>query len=398
MRISSNLFDIDTYTKASEFVALRSICERQSLRNFRKAHPCASDEEVGRRWLAELTGTAVDSEGRPAITITNAEQRPDLDAADQKSNKRVGEYLNFISNQLDKQVHEKSLDCTFCGLLFPAYYLLDMLPDGDNDWRGRSYRACYQCTTCQNDDFVWHSDDPRLSPANLFERGSQAGDTVDYSDRDPVAELDADWEKKPKGWHVALITTNEYYGRCAVRSVWDQSLQRWRREPVFHIKHVPVESLTIAQWYQVCQKVNKLRRDAYKDRLQPRAQTWAHMCQEIEEERPGLHKAEIRRQVRLRVLRLTEQLTADILGMPDDQRLEMLRLFRRWDQQRIAKALDPNWSGEHFWSAIASEASLTDWLFKVTDHMDQHFICRHRRKFWETSLLTSVQMGLEPTR
>ena len=62
-------------------------------------------------------------------------------------------------------IHEKSLDCTFCGML---YYLLAIKPENVEDWQGVHYRSCCQCATGANENYIWHSEYSNLSRAILF--------------------------------------------------------------------------------------------------------------------------------------------------------------------------------------------------------------------------------------
>ena len=44
------------------------------------------------------------------------------------------------------------LDCTFCRAWFPAFWLLDIMPQGTADWRNHYHRCCYQRVCGDNDD------------------------------------------------------------------------------------------------------------------------------------------------------------------------------------------------------------------------------------------------------
>ena len=90
-----------------------------------------------------------------------------------------------------------SLDCTFCGKLFPAYYLLCINRAELDDWRNVHYRCCYACATCHSEDFVWYSEGAALKPARLGARGAISGGRYNNFDRSAVADFDDDNENPP---------------------------------------------------------------------------------------------------------------------------------------------------------------------------------------------------------
>ena len=63
--------------------------------------------------------------------------------------------------------------------------------------------------------------------------------------------------------------------------------------------------------------------------------------------------------------------------MDDDKKAQVLQVFDEWEQTSIARSIDPNWDGETFCNLVTNEAPLSDWLFKITECLDQHFICRN---------------------
>ena len=69
-------------------------------------------------WLRQVTGENVDSEGlpRPMTSSTAVEE-----AHERHLVERVADYIRYISHDKLSTVRAKSLDCTFCGLLFPPY-------------------------------------------------------------------------------------------------------------------------------------------------------------------------------------------------------------------------------------------------------------------------------------
>ena len=101
------------------------------------------------------------------------------------------------------------------------------------------------------------------------------------------------------------------------------------------------------------------------------------MCGNRTRETRRFQSASIRREVRLRILSLTNRFITDIARLDDDKKAQVLRVFDEWEQTSIARPIDPHWDGDTFWNLATNEAPLTDWLFKITECLDQHFICRN---------------------
>ena len=181
-------------------------------------------------WLRQVTGENVDSEGlpRPMTSSTAVEE-----AHERHLVERVADYIRYISHDKLSTVRAKSLDCTFCGLLFPPYYLLAVNPDNVDDWRNCHYRCCYQCATGQREDFVWYSEFSSWSPAILGQRGSLRNELYDNLDRSQTIDRDEDPDDKPAGWHVAIERDNDWCPKVYFGSFWDTARCRWVRKPVF---------------------------------------------------------------------------------------------------------------------------------------------------------------------
>ena len=121
---------------------------------------------------------------------------------------RVEHYLQFFNADHSVTIHGSSLDCTFCGKLFPIYYMLSINPYGVDDWRNVHNRCCYQCATCANDDYVWYSERSNLSPAKLRERGHLGDRHFDQLDRSGLYDRDDDREtSRPAGTSRSSTTT-----------------------------------------------------------------------------------------------------------------------------------------------------------------------------------------------
>ena len=106
------------------------------------------------------------------------------------------------------------------------------------------------------------------------------------------------------------------------------------------------------------------------------------MCFQLEDHVLGDRTRETRRvqiehsAVRLRILNLTNRFITDVARLDADTKAQVLRVFDEWEQTSIARSIDPNWGGDKFWDLVTNEAPLTDWLFKISDCLNQHFICR----------------------
>ena len=367
-------YDDETAQKALEVLAFKKASEKMGIANLRSTHPGATDEELVRIWTNKLSGVDVDSHGRPT-------KDADLNLADKcsdESTKRVIEYCQYISAGLDHKIHEKSLDCTFCGAYFPEYFLLCINPDEIADWRDIHYRCCYKCATCHSDDYVWYSEGSGLSPAVIRGRGTLGGHRYDPYDRTTVADYDDDYDHKPAGWHIAVDTRCGQHAKCYFESVWDDHKSRWVRKPRFYINEKLTDDIGIYEFYKLCGKVFSWRKQNYTDQLRDRNSTWKQMCEGVHRERPGASSSDVRRTVRLRLLQLTDIFTADIEGLNAEQRKQVFQAFEQWQTASIAKSIDPNWNGDEFWNMALNDAPLTDWFFKISDRLDQRFICRNR--------------------
>eukprot|EP00439_Symbiodinium_sp_Y106_P058933 s2568_g8.t1 len=185
-----------------------------------------------------------------------------------------------------------------------------------HDKQAAIHAKCYfQCAAGQREDLAWYSECTSLSPTILGQRGSLRNELYDNLDRSQTID---DPEEKPAGWHVAVDRGNDWYSPVYFESLWDISRSRRSNE------------------------------------------------------------ANIRREVRLRIFSTSPTASSPTSPRLDaDKKAQVLRVFDEWEQTSIAKPIDPHWDGEKFWDMVTNEAPLTDWLFKITDCLDQHFICRN---------------------
>ena len=366
-------YDEQTAQVAVEVLAFRRAQEQMGLARLRTQFSNADNDQLFEIWRRHLAGEAVDSDGNPLQS--HEAEVIETDTAD--GNRRLLDYLGFLSAKHDDPKHEKSLDCTFCGKLFPAYYLLCINPAELDDWRNVQYRCCYACATCHSEDFVWYSEGSALKPAKLGARGAISGGRYNNFDRSAVADFDDDNENPPGQWHIAVDKTAGSYATLYFDSVWDEERSRWTRRPVFRRKGRVVNNIDVKEWYTLCSKVITYRRRQLSEQVRDRNSSWKAMCDAIRRERPGESSAGVRREVRARILALTARFVADMDKLDPDRRARVMVAFEQWQVSSIARAIDPNWDGDAFWDMALNDAPLTDWLFKVTDSLDQHFICRN---------------------
>ena len=138
-----------------EIMAFKRAAERTGIGRLRRHFPNSSDAELAVIWRQQLTGEDVDEDGLP-MTLLGRDGTSVVDDEHRRTIERVEHYLQFFNAaDYSDKIHGSSLDCTFCGKLFPIYYMLSINPDGVDDWCNVHYRCCYQRATCANDDYVW---------------------------------------------------------------------------------------------------------------------------------------------------------------------------------------------------------------------------------------------------
>ena len=97
------------------------------------------------------------------------------------------------------------------------------------------------------------------------------------------------------------------------------------------------------------------------------------MFDSVRRERPG--------EVRLRILSLTAHFISDMDKLDADKRARVMVAFEQWQVSSLRGPSIPIGTANALWDlALNVDAPLTDWLFKVTDMLDQHcqhFICRN---------------------
>ena len=254
----NEIVDSQIHSLAISYMAEKAAIKRSTFQAFRSLHPAESTEELARRWVNHVTG--VQQEPRPAK----------IEQAQEDGNKRLPEYMKCICSQDDRQLRQRTLDCTFCSLRFPAYFLLDIAPEYLENWRSVSYRCCFQCGTAANDDFPWYADHPKLSPALNNKLGAAAepeGSTFGNTDRFTMTPEDADYRLRPCGRKTAINTEHKYAHKA----------QGLRGIQVGHTQATPMvlleeneRPIAVNDWYRICQKVSNGRRAAAKGYLRKR--------------------------------------------------------------------------------------------------------------------------------
>ena len=221
-----------------------------------------------------------------------------------------------------------------------------------------------------------------LSPALPNKPGTAVSPKrTDYrhQDRSAVANLDADHEQYPKRWVIALDSKNQHQRKLYIEAMWSDNKFRWVRHVVIPRTNNPNQATTldVDTFYKLCQKVITIRRREAGEQHRLRNTYWTAASEQIHQEHPGLNKAEVRAQVRARVLALVDRFTVDILSSTEEaERARIMAAFRQWDEDTIKSALDPDWDRHAFFQRIEADNNLTEWASKISDTMQQHYICR----------------------
>ena len=296
-------YDDDMAQTAVEVLAFRKASEKMGMARLRQLNSGATDDELFEIWKRHLFGQIVDAEGNPI----RGDKADLVDKEHEEGNKRVIEYCECLANNPNSSIHLKSLDCTFCGAWFPPLFLLSINPVEIEDWRNTHYRCCYKCAACHSEDFIWYSECSSLRPAILHKPGAVGGERYDNFDRQGVEDFDHDWERKPSQWHIAVDTTTGAYARLYFDSVWDYRMDRWVRKPVFHIKDKVTSDISVFEWYRLCSKVLTWRKQHAEGKVRDRNNSWKAMSERVQREHPNASSSEVRREVRQRILHLTDR-------------------------------------------------------------------------------------------
>ncbi|CAE7330768.1 unnamed protein product [Symbiodinium necroappetens] len=302
------MYDEETAQVAVEVLAFRRAQEQMGLARLRQQFSRAENEQLFEIWRRRLAGEAVDAEGNPV----QSHEAEVIEKGHEDGNKRLREYLAFLSAKHDDPRHEKSFDCTFCGKLFPAHFLLCLNP-AELDDCGAMY--------------------------TIGARGTVIGQRYNNFDRADVADFDDDYDHTHR----------------------DSGM------PVFRRKGQVVTTIPVHEWYSLCSKVITYRRRQLSDQVRDQNSSWKAMCDEIRRERPDESSAGTRREVRARILTLTARFVADMDQLDTDRRARVMIAFEQWQVSY----------GYAFWDMALNDTPLTNCLFKVTDSLGQHFICRN---------------------
>ena len=355
--------------RAFEYIAQRTSLERAALRGLRSTFPGLSSDDLVQKWIDRLTGASATDVPDPTGDVIEAKAVDTM--------KRAEVYLDVLKHAEDNNPAENCLDCTFCR----SYWLLDITPEGTADWRNHYYGCCFQCINGDNDDYYWFTTHTSLSPALPNRPGTAVSpNRTDYrhQDRTSVANQDADYETYPKRWVIALDENNQHQRKLYIEAMWSDNKFRWVRHVVIPRTNNPNQATTldVDTFYKLCQKVITIRRREAGEQHRLRNTYWTAASEQIHQEHPGLNKAEVRAQVRARILALVDRFTVDILSSTEGDRARIMAAFRQWGEDTVKSALDPDWDRHAFFQRIEADNHLTEWASKITDTMQQHYICR----------------------
>ncbi|CAE7476622.1 unnamed protein product, partial [Symbiodinium pilosum] len=338
--------------RAFEYIAQRTSLERAALRSLRSTFPGLSSDDLMHKWIDRLTGASATDVPDPTGDVIEAKAVDTM--------KRAEVYLDLLKHAEDNNPAENCLDCTFCGAWFPPYWLLDITPEATADWRNHYYRCCFQCINGDNDDYYWFTG-TAVSPNRTNYR---------HQDCASVANQDADYEKYPKRWVIALDENNQHQRKLCIEAMWSDNKFRWVRHVVIPRTNNPNQATTldVDTFYKLCQKVITIRRREAGEQHRLRNTYWTAASEQIHQEHPGLNKAEVRAQVRARILALVDRFTVDILSSTEGDRARIMAAFRQWDEDTIKSALDPDWDRHAFFQRIEADNRLTEWAVVDNKH------------------------------
>ena len=220
--------------------------------------------------------------------------------------------------------------------MFPAHWLLDLHPDGNDNWRYNYHRCCYQCASGTNDDYVWHLEHLNFSPA-IHDPTRH----LSVSRRVQVLQLGSPISRGVRCGHLLQAShlghssgPGDQHQRRLCGALWDNNKLRWVRRTVL----TPggddrrATKFTIDAWYQLCEKVRKIKRDKMKGRAK---QSGAHWVSHV-----SAGKTRVRNIVRGRVLQMVDTLVVDIQAEIAADAANLLQIFRRWDVDHIQSVLE----------------------------------------------------------
>ena len=361
------MYDEETAQVAVEVLAFRRAQEQMGLARLRQQFSRAENEQLFEIWRRRPAGEAVDAEGNPV----QSHEAEVIEKGHEDGNKRLREYLAFLSAKHDDPRHEKSFDCTFLRQALSG--ALPPLPQPSRArrlWRNVHYRCCYACATCHSEDFIWYSECSSLKPAKPGVRGTVIGQRYNNFDRADVADFDDDYDHTHTHTHRdsgMLPSTRRrdptppfYFG-----SVWDDEKSRWTRRPVFRRKGQVVTTIPVHEWYSLCSKVITYRRRQLSDQVSR---------PELLLERRNSSRKTRRVQCWYSPRGPSPHFdsdgsifVADMDQLDTDRRARVMVAFEQWQVSY----------GYAFWDMALNDTPLTNCLFKVTDSLGQHFICRN---------------------
>ena len=189
-----------------------------------------------------------------------------------------------------------------------------------------------------------------------------------------MANQDADYEKYPKRWVIALDENNQRQRKLYIEAMWSDNKFRWVRHVV-----IPRTNIRPQRWMWT-PSTSSARKSSPSDAVKQGSNIVCgtlfgqlHPSKSIKNTRGS---TEVRVQVRACILALVDRFTVDILSSTEGDRARIMAAFRQWDEDTIKSALDPDWDRHAFLQRIEADNHLTEWASKITDTMQQHYICR----------------------
>ena len=260
---------------ALEILAFKRASEKAGIGELRRQFPNSSGAELAVIWRRQLTGEDVDEDGLPV---------PVLEEAHRKDIERVEHYLRYYNAEHSASIHDSSLHCTFCGKLFPIFYLLPINPKASTT--GATFTIGVATSALRARTTIMCG---TPSARTCLRQDSAHGATWEIdTTTTPTAMASSTATMTSPGWHIAIEVTHGYYAKVYFDNFWDTSKCRWVRKPVFLRKNgLQTASIGIPDWYQICQKINVIRKELRKEVSKQRSASWKQMCNDIEKERPG---------------------------------------------------------------------------------------------------------------
>ena len=237
---------------AMEVIAKRSALEKTALRALRAKYPGTTTDELVRIWIDRLTQASHHPTSRmPWATMSR--KWPPLPPT------RSPTICSSWHRTSPPPTTTTALTARSAGLGSPTSGCWTLCRKGHQIGGGSTSAAATSVHRVRTTN--WHPEHPTLSPALHRQPGAAVsiGRTdYDHQQRQPVANLDADYHQQPRSWVIAIDDGNTNQKRLRIEA----SKMRWVRHHVVTKAGNPKGSnqLDIETWYSICQKVPSGRR------------------------------------------------------------------------------------------------------------------------------------------